>query len=274
MTLPRHLLGVVLALLFSATSAWAVFPTPVSLNGLDANEQATIAPINSQYQTAVPFGFSPPLGLAVQALPAGAQAGAISQLSPEKLGVFTSSVAFNNASFEMLAMDDYLAGQRQGRDGSFLGGNGSIDVSGLSVNNPDVDPVFSRFTVECSPESGPGQRMLSDVPTSMAGGMDMKDTKDVQSTRPGNPWNVFVRGNVVLAQGLSKPGCFSFDDNTESVVVGADYRITPHFLVGLTASYAHTDATLDDQGSSATSIVIPPGPMPLMPKMAGMPIHR
>jgi outer membrane autotransporter protein len=43
-----------------------------------------------------------------------------------------------------------------------------------------------------------------------------------------------------------------FDNTSSSVVLGADYRITPHFLVGLTAGYGHTDAALDDDGSSAT----------------------
>jgi outer membrane autotransporter protein len=75
----------------------------------------------------------------------------------------------------------------------------------------------------------------------------------------GKPWNVFVRGNVVLAQGASSQDVSYFHDNTESVVLGADYRITPHFLVGLTGGYGHTDATLDNNGSSATVDSYSPG---------------
>lgn len=75
----------------------------------------------------------------------------------------------------------------------------------------------------------------------------------------GRSWNVYVRGNVVLAQGSSTPDVSHFDDNTESVVLGADYRISPHFLVGVTAGYGHTDATLDYNGSSATVDSYSPG---------------
>jgi outer membrane autotransporter protein len=91
---------------------------------------------------------------------------------------------------------------------------------------------------------------------------DMKDGKDVKSVAPSpnaKPWNVFVRGNVVLGQGFSQEDVGHFDDNTESVVLGADYRLNPHFLVGLKAGYGHTDVTLDTMGSSATVDSYSPG---------------
>ena len=83
----------------------------------------------------------------------------------------------------------------------------------------------------------------------------MKDVKDMHSTPApvdNDPWNFFVRGNVILAQGFSQVDVSHFDENTESVELGADYRLTPNFLVGLKAGYGHTDVTLDDAGSSAT----------------------
>jgi outer membrane autotransporter protein len=87
----------------------------------------------------------------------------------------------------------------------------------------------------------------------------MMDPKSIAALAAGDPWNFFARGNVILAQGFSNGDVSHFDDNTESVVVGADYRITPNFLIGLTAGYGHTDVTLDDNGSSATVDSYSPG---------------
>jgi outer membrane lipase/esterase len=101
-------------------------------------------------------------------------------------------------------------------------------------------------------------KVISDVPGAMLGGIDMKETSPA-ATANGTPWNVFVRGNVILAQGSSQADVPHFDDNTESAVIGADYRFTPHLLAGVTASYAHTDVTLDDLGSSATVDSYSPG---------------
>jgi fibronectin-binding autotransporter adhesin len=185
---------------------------------------------------------------------------ALDQLSPQAFGQFATGTAFNNASFQTQARDGYLAGQR-GQDGNFVASNGGIDSSGLTVNDGTVDPnlsmVHSRLLAwNPSPMSG----VVSDVVEPLLGGIDMKDDKAIRG-EPGssNPWNVFVQGNVVLAQASSNSDSGHFDNNTESGLVGADYRITPHFLVGLTAGYAHTDATLDAAGSSATVDSYSPG---------------
>ncbi len=48
--------------------------------------------------------------------------------------------------------------------------------------------------------------LLSDSADQVLGGVDMKDNKDMKAVAgPSytNPWNFFVRGNVILAQGFS-----------------------------------------------------------------------
>jgi uncharacterized protein with beta-barrel porin domain len=198
-------------------------------------------------------------GLSPSALPA-----AFDQLSPQKFGQFTSITAFNNASFTTEQMDQYLAEQRAGPNGTFTGGNGTIDTSGLTVNDPSYDPnlamVHSRLMAW---NAGPVDGTVTDV-ASPLGGVEMKDSKDMKSMAPtgpayDNPWNFFVQGNVILAQGFSQTDVPHFDDNTESVLLGVDYRVTPNILVGLTAAYGHTDATLDTDGSSATIDSYSPG---------------
>jgi fibronectin-binding autotransporter adhesin len=191
-----------------------------------------------------------------------ALAGAFDQLSPQAFGQFSTATAFNNASFETEAMDNYLANQR-GADGNFLAGNGTVDASGLVVNDPSYDPnlamIHSRMLAW---NPAPNHGVITDVPGSALGGVEMQPALDPNSLAPqngGKPWNVFVRGDVVLSQGSSTQDVSHFDDHTESVVVGVDYRITPDFLVGLTGGYGHTDATLDNNGSSATVDSYSPG---------------
>jgi autotransporter-associated beta strand protein len=187
---------------------------------------------------------------------------ALDQLSPAKFGRFTTLTAVNNASFGTEALDNYLAGLRVGPNGTFVGGNGSIDVSGLTMNDPNYDPTLAMVHSRLMAWNPGPARVLSDLPNPMIAGVEMKDPKDMKSmTAPAysDPWNFFVRGNVILAQGFSEPGISHFDDNTESVQLGTDYRFSPNFLVGLTASYGHTDATLDNDGSSATVDSYSPG---------------
>ena len=184
----------------------------------------------------------------------------LDQLTGIKLANFATTTAFNNDDFETAAMDMYLENLRNGIHGEFLGGNGQIDASGLTVNDPHVDPALQVVHSHMLAWNSPGSSTLSDVPRVMFGGVDMKDTKQMGNCpADSNPWNIFVRGNVVLAQGFSQADQPHFDDNTESVVLGADYRLNSHFLAGATLGYAHTDATLDTFTSSATIDSYTPG---------------
>ena len=231
--------------------------------GLTPN-QATIADVLDRYENVNTAGSFGKIVDGLYSLNTSAVGGALDQLSPEQFAKFTSVTAFNNASFETQAMDDYLNGQRSGPNGTFLSGNGSIDSSGLTLNDPDYDPslamVHSRLLAW---NPAPYENGLLSDSDSVLGGVEMKDSKDMKQMASGpaynNPWNFFVRGNVILAQGFSQTDVGHFDDNTESVVLGTDYRICPNFLVGLTAGYAHTDVTLDNNGSSATVDSYSPG---------------
>jgi outer membrane autotransporter protein len=109
--------------------------------------------------------------------------------------------------------------------------------------------------------AGTSREVQGDTPDLMLGGMDMKGSSDTKAMAPActNPWNFYIRGNVILAQGLSQTDVPHFDENTESVVLGTDYRINRNFLVGLTAGYAHSDVTLDNNNSSATIDSYSPG---------------
>jgi uncharacterized protein YhjY with autotransporter beta-barrel domain len=234
-------------------------PFAIAGLGLSSNERGVLSAIN----TGILSGSSSPglstLASGIASLPTTEVAGALDQLTALKVANFYSTTAFNNASFDVQDMDDYLASQRGGAHGEFMGGKGQLDASGLVVNDPNVDPglqmIHSRMLAWNDPVG-----VLTDVPGGLLGGIDMKQMKPAaQAQVDETPWNVFVRGNVVLAQGFSQADVPHFDSNSESVLIGADYRVTQHFLAGLTASYAHSDATLDNFGSSATVDSYSPG---------------
>jgi uncharacterized protein YhjY with autotransporter beta-barrel domain len=227
--------------------------------GLDSNQRG----IASNIDTAS-VGSSSAIShitTALGSLPVSNIAGALDELAPTKFNQFASSTAFNNATFAVADMDNYLDGERTGPNGTFAGGNGQVDTRNFVIQDANVDPglqmIHSRMLAW---NDLPGT--ITDVPGAVLGGIDMKDAKQMKSCpacTASSPWNVFLRGSVVLAQDFSQADVPHSDNNTVSITAGADYRLSEHFLVGATMSYAHTDATLDDFGSSGTVDSYSPG---------------
>jgi uncharacterized protein YhjY with autotransporter beta-barrel domain len=228
--------------------------------GLTPNQHSVASDID--FNSATPGPALNSIITALQNLPANALPGSLDELSPQAFGQFASTTAINNASFATEEKDNYLASERTGPNGTFVGGNGTIDASGLTINDPSYDPtlamVHSRLLAwNPAPYGG----SVSDIASPVLGGVEMKDPKEMKAAAPAytNPWNFYIQGSVILSQGFSQNDVSHFDGNTESVEIGTDYRITPNFLIGLTAGYGHTDVTLDDNGSSATVDSYSPG---------------
>ncbi|MCE0497906.1 MAG: autotransporter domain-containing protein [Methylacidiphilales bacterium] len=229
---------------------------------LNPNQLAVALYLDSHDQNITNPGFQNLIG-ALNGLSGnpGALGGYFDQLTGLNFANFASSTAFNNASFWTEALDSYLANHR-GADGTFVSSQGGIDTSGLAVNDPNIDPglqtVYSRL-LAWSP--APSTGLLSDTPAMDLGGVDMKNCCCCSACQPDNLWNVFVSGNVVLAQDFSDAfaGTAHADATTGAVQAGADFKITPHLLVGATFAYGHTSATLDDIGSTASVDTYSPG---------------
>ena len=184
----------------------------------------------------------------------GSIGGYLDQLSPERLGVF-SSIAFNDASFRTQNLDDYTA-HRRNAEGQLQVSPGNIDFSGLSVTDPTMDPALNQVRghlLAWSPRSTPG--LLSDSGNPLTGLV----SGPVAHDNPTNNWNLFVSGDVILGQNFSQPEQDHTDYNTSAFQIGTDYQISRNFLVGVLFDYSHTDTTLDQQGSSATADSYSPG---------------
>ena len=182
----------------------------------------------------------------------GALTAALTQLTSLPFANFTSTTAFNNTSFVTQQFDGYLANHR-GADGTFVSSQGGIDYSGLTLNDPRFDSnlqmVHSRL-LAWNPAPSTGLR--SDVMDPVLAGIDF-------NRPPVQPWNVFVAGNAILAQSNGANGFEDTHATTGSVQMGADYRITPHVLVGALFGFGHTSSTLDGLGSKATVDTYSPG---------------
>jgi uncharacterized protein with beta-barrel porin domain len=246
-------LNLLLSGFYTPLTSTAGLDIQLAVPHLDPNQQATLDYINRINAVGVNNSCFTDLTIALLGLPTGDFGAAMDQLSPEKLAIF-SSVAFNNASFLTQDLDDYLA-HRRNREGFFQASDGTIDTSGLRVSDPTMDPqlsqIYSRLLAWNPAPRAPG--VVSDSAGSSFG---MDTSSLMPSTRRVN---VFVQGDAVLAQHYSDQDLEHRTSTTSSVEMGADYQVTPNFLVGAMFDFSHTDAALDAGGSSATIDTYLPG---------------
>lgn len=243
------------------TSTQGLFNT---ISGLTPNQHSTATYIDRVNASGVtnPGLASLVTNLDTVSVDSVALGAALNQLTTLNFAHFASSSAFNGTDYLVEQMDNYFAGHRQ-PDGSFIANNSGLDFSGLSVGDANtatgLQAVHSRL-LAWSPTPTPG--LLSDSTPALFGGVDMRDTKKmVTTTDSANLWNVFIAGDVVLGQDFSDnfTGNAHSDSTTGEVRIGADYAITPHFIIGGLMNYAHTDVTLDAQKSKATTDGYMPG---------------
>lgn len=81
-----------------------------------------------------------------------------------------------------------------------------------------------------------------------AHGPDGKDGKSTDQPDPERRWGTFITGVGDFAHVGDSGNARGYDLNTGGVTVGADYKLTPHIAVGVTAGYAGTNANLTDDG--------------------------
>jgi autotransporter-associated beta strand protein len=185
---------------------------------------------------------------------------ALEQMNPEKFANFARSTIFNNVVFSTQLLDSYLESGRT-PNGDFAAGNGQINSSALTVVDPNMDPGLAGISSQLLAWSPApiGHGMLSDSADPVLAGIDTKEMKPMTASEAVHDFNVFVAGNVVLAQNFSETDLAHSDTTTGAVQIGADYRLTPHLRVGALFGYTHTDADLDDNGSKATVDSYAPG---------------
>ncbi|HUB67985.1 MAG TPA: autotransporter outer membrane beta-barrel domain-containing protein [Candidatus Methylacidiphilales bacterium] len=178
----------------------------------------------------------------------------LDQLSPQRLQAW-HNIAFDNFGFDVLQLDNHLASLRYGQ--------GGLDSSGLQVMDsamPSGLAGIQSHLLAYNP-SPLSRGLVSDVTDPILGGVatDAKDMKEVAPVTEQNRWSTFISGNVILADISSDPDVAHANFTTGSVMAGADYRIDDHWAVGGLVGYGHTDATLDQDGSTTDVDSYSPG---------------
>jgi outer membrane lipase/esterase len=219
---------------------------PVLAVQLSPNQQAVGGSLNSVANTAT--GDLNTLLTSLDNLGNAQQIGqAFDQLSPQRLEIFRS-IAFDNYSFFSQQLDDHFANLRDGMTG--------LDTNNFSFNDPALGSSLSQIKghlLAWQPAPEPG--LLSDTANPVLGGVTMSDA----SVSEQNRFSAFVNGNVMLADLDSTADVSHSSYTTGGVTMGADYRLDRHWIVGALFGYNHTDADLDNEGSTATVDTYSPG---------------
>jgi outer membrane autotransporter protein len=213
---------------------------------LSPNQQAVGGSLNSVANTAT--GDLNTLLTSIDNLGNAQQIGqAFDQLSPQRLGIFRS-IAFDNYSFFSQQLDDHFANLREGMTG--------LDTNNFSFNDAALGSSLSQIKghlLAWQPAPEPG--LLSDTTNPVLGGVTMSDAPVTEQDR----FSAFINGNVTLADLDSNADVSHSSYTTGGVTLGADYRLDRHWVVGALFGYNHTDADLDNEGSTATVDTYSPG---------------
>jgi outer membrane autotransporter protein len=80
------------------------------------------------------------------------------------------------------------------------------------------------------------------------GGPDGKSGKMALTPAPDNRWGVFVTGAGEFASVGDTSNARGYDMTTAGFTLGVDYKVTPHFVIGLAAGYDNSSADLAEGG--------------------------
>jgi uncharacterized protein YhjY with autotransporter beta-barrel domain len=193
-------------------------------------------------------------GLSSASLYPGNLGHALDELSPQRYQILRN-VAFDNYAFDVQGLDNYNADVRDGQFG--------VDTRGFAINDSTLGTELSQVKgrlLAWQPASEPG--LLSDSPSLDLGGVQMTDPKDVKDMRQvaaTQNWHAFVDGGVDLGDVDHNNDISHASYTTGKVRGGADYQVTQNLRVGGMFGYNHTDADLDNEGSSARVDSYTPG---------------
>jgi T5SS/PEP-CTERM-associated repeat protein len=222
------------------------FMSPSLLPQLTPNQRSVGTALNSIVRSA--SGDAATILASINALPSGQQvAAAYDQLMPERLQIFRS-IAFDNITFATQQLDDHFANLRDGMTG--------LDTTGFAFSDAALGSSLSQIKghlLAWQPTPTPG--LLSDTAGPALGGIATTNAPVSENER----WSTFINGNVTLANLDSNADVSHSSYTTGGVTMGADYRLDRNWTVGALFGYNHTDADLDNEGSTATIDTYSPG---------------
>jgi autotransporter-associated beta strand protein len=234
-----------------------------------ANVDSNLVYLNNHGLLAFPSGANKDFfnnvvtGLNVATYHAGALGSVLDELSPQRYEILRN-IAFDNYAMDMTTLDDEFARERDN-----LGGG--LNMAGFSLNDHALGSTLSEakgHMLAWSP--APERGLLSDSATPVLGGVDMSsgkggtDAKDMKTMAssygpPPDLWNTFIDGGADLGDLQNNQDESHTNYTTGRVRAGADYLVAQNVRVGALLAYSHTDADLDNEGSTAEVDSYTPG---------------
>jgi len=153
--------------------------------------------------------------------------GDFEKIAPEELtAIFQTAVA----------LADVQGANLQRRTDDLRSGAGGFSAAGLSINGRSASysgPISFRTGV-----AGPTGNEVRDG----------KDSKSAEVAEAGNRWGAFLSGTGEWVSVGATENARGYDLTTGGFTLGVDYKVTPNFVVGVSAGYAGTAGGLADGG--------------------------
>ena len=171
---------------------------------------------------------------AIDSLPnAAAVQDAYKQISPEKAGAL-ADLGFVAANFQVRNLATRTTNLRFVQGGS--GGASSLAPGGLSCNYSRLDGVMLAYNGGFLPDLFTARREFK---------------------APESPWGLFADGGAAFGTQSSTSNQTGYNFTLGGLTLGADYRVSDHFLVGLATGYSNTASSFYGTGGSVTVNTIP-----------------
>ena len=124
----------------------------------------------------------------------------------------------------------------------------NVQTANLQRRTSDIRSGSSGFSASGFATAGSGP-LYSGGLAGPSGSYDGKESKEVKNVVvPENRWGVFITGVGEWVNVDGDGNARGYDITTGGFTVGADYKVTPNFAIGIMAGYAGTGTDLNDGG--------------------------
>lgn len=124
----------------------------------------------------------------------------------------------------------------------------NVQTANLQRRTDDIRAGSHGFSASGFATAGSGPLYSGGV-AGPSGSSDGKDSKEVKNVVPAEDrWGVFITGVGEWVNVSGDGNARGYDITTGGFTVGADYKVTPNFAIGIMAGYAGTGTDLNNGG--------------------------
>jgi outer membrane autotransporter protein len=125
----------------------------------------------------------------------------------------------------------------------------NVQTSNLERRTDDIRSGSHGFSASGFAAAGSGPLYSGNLGVAGPSGDDGKESKEMKTVAPvEDRWGVFITGVGEWVNVSGDNNSRGYDITTGGFTVGADYKVTPNFAVGVSAGYAGTASDLNNGG--------------------------